>query len=321
MAGAVLDLVEARQRTAEALRLCLANDPVAGLEQYRGCLLPEVAGKIGLVMHLRMMEGAGQAVAAEKLRRMLLRKGNDITQASMSPTAPPEVAIAEYEECFRRGMVNAVMIEGYIRALNRHGQTDRVAAMFDADRLIHCVRLGDHAAVARTMLETEQDFAYGTETITHNMHYRNRIDLLGHPVYDALLTECRAAIRAHLANWAASDHPLAPLVPADFTIKSWAMIARAEGHNVPHVHPYGWVTSIYYPASLPPGSLGGQLRIGGWEDPAPPGWPTATITPEPGLLVVLPSWYVHWTEPTGVEGPRLAITIDTVAVRPEAMTN
>lgn len=61
------------------------------------------------------------------------------------------------------------------------------------------------------------------------------------------------------------------------------------------------------------GSTGGQLRVGGWEDPAPPGWPDESIAPEPGLLVVLPSWYVHWTEPTGAEGPRLAITTEAVA--------
>ncbi|MCW3847334.1 2OG-Fe(II) oxygenase family protein [Sphingomonas sp. LB-2] len=313
MAKSVLDVEEARLRTAEGLKLCLAGDEAGGIARYHGCLLPEVAGKLGLMVHLRMMEGAGRTLAADQLRTMMLRKGNDITYASVAPNASPEDAVAEYEDRFARGMGNAVMIEAYLRALGRLGRTDRVAAMFDTARLLHRTRIGDHEAVARAMLEAEPDFTYGSETITRQMRYRHRIERLGNPVYDALLAEIRAEIAAHCARWAASGHPLARLVPDAVEMKSWAMIARAEGHNVRHVHPYGWVTAIYYPAGLPEGSMGGQLRVGGWQDPPPPGWPDVSITPEPGLLVILPSWYVHWTEPTRAAGARLAITTEAVA--------
>ena len=64
--------------------------------------------------------------------------------------------------------------------------------------------------------------------------------------------------------------------------------------------------------SLPEGSVGGQLRIGGWEDPAPPGWHDLEIVPEPGLLAIFPSWYVHWTQPTQAPGPRMSIAFDTL---------
>lgn len=313
MAKSVLDVEEARRRTAEGLRLCLAGDEAAGIALYHGCLLPEVAGQLGLMVHLRMMEGAGRSAAAAQLRAMMLRKGNDISYAAVAPDAAPEDVVREYEAWFARGMGNAVMIEGYLRALHRLGRTDRVVEMFDTGRLLHRVRIGDHEAVARTLLEAEPGLTYGSETITRQMRYVHRIERMGNPVYDALFAGIRAEIAAHCARWAASDHPLAPLVPRDFTMKAWAMIARAEGHNVRHVHPYGWVTAIYYPLALPEGSTGGQLRVGGWEDPAPPGWPDASIAPEPGLLVILPSWYVHWTEPTGAEGPRLAITTEAVA--------
>ena len=313
MAKSVLDVEEARRRTADGLRLCLAGDEAAGIARYHGCLLPEVAGKLGLNVHLRMMEGAGKAGAAERLRGMMLRKGNDITYAAVAPDASPEAIVAEYEDWFARGMGNAVMIEGYIRALGRLGQTGRVEAMFDVARLLHCARIGDAEAVARTLLAAEPELIYGSETITRQMRYVHRVERMGNPVFDALLVEIRSEIAAHCARWSASDHPLAQLVPDEVTIRAWAMIARAEGHNVRHVHPYGWVTAIYYPLGLPEGSVGGQLRVGGWEDPAPPGWPDVSITPEPGLLVILPSWYVHLTEPTGAEGPRLAITTEAIA--------
>lgn len=313
MAKSILDVEEARRRTADGLRLCLAGDEVAGIARYQGCLLPEVAGKLGLNVHLRMMEGAGKTVAAERLRAAMLRRGNDISYASVAPDAAPEAVVAEYEGWFACGMGNAVMIEGYVRALGRLGQTERVEAMFDVARLLHCVRIGDPEGVARMLIEAESDLTYGSETTTRQMRYVNRIERLGNPVFDALLAEVRAEIASHCARWAASDHPLARLVPRDFTVRSWAMIARAEGHNVRHVHPGGWATAIYYPMALPEDSIGGQLRVGGWEDPAPPGWPDLSIAPEPGLLVILPSWYVHWTEPTGADGPRLAITTEAIA--------
>jgi hypothetical protein len=313
MAKSVLDVEEARRLTADGLRLCLAGDEAAGIARYRGCLLPEIAGQLGLRVHLKMMEGAGKTAAAEQLRAMLLRKGNDISYAAVGPHASPEDAVREYEDWFARGIGNAVMIEGYLRALHGMGRTDRVVEMFDTSRLLHRVTIGDHAAVARMLLDAEPELTYGSETITRQMRYVHRVERMGNPVYDALLAEIRTEILAHCARWAASDHPLAGLAPKDVTLRAWAMIARAEGHNVRHVHPYGWVTAIYYPMALPEGSIGGQLRVGGWEDPAPPGWPDVSIAPEPGLLVILPSWYVHWTEPTGAEGPRLAITTEAVA--------
>lgn len=310
---AEFDLPGAKAKAADALRLCLAGDESAGLALYRGCVLPELAAELGLVLHARMIEAAGHGGTAEELRRMLFLKGNDISLASASPDPSPEAAVAEYEGFFARGIGNAVMVGGYIRALGLLGRTERVAEIFDAERLIHQVRIGDPEAVARAVLEAEAGYKKGTMTVTHNTSYLTRFERQGNAVYDALTARCRAEIAGYFARWAASDHPLAHLVPKDFVLSSWAMIARADGHNVRHVHPYGWATSVYYPVGLPEGSVGGKLHIGGWQDPPPPGWPDAAITPEPGLLVVLPSWVVHWTEPTGVEGTRIAIATDVVA--------
>ena len=37
MAKSVLDVEEARRRTADGLRLCLAGDEAAGIARYQGC--------------------------------------------------------------------------------------------------------------------------------------------------------------------------------------------------------------------------------------------------------------------------------------------
>jgi hypothetical protein len=310
MTKAEAELGQAQRDAAEALRLCLAGDEAAGIARYRACALPGFSEKLRLGLHAGMIENAGRPGAAEALRRIVIAQGGDLTRASARPNTPPETAIEEYETWFARGLGNAAMVNGYVRALASLGRTDRVAEIFDAERLIHIARLGDPTAVARTMIEAEDSFEQGSIQITHHMRYLLKLEQ--RPDYAALLALCRAETAAYFARWAASDHPLANLVPRDFAVSAWAMIARAEGYNARHQHPFGLATGVYYPAGLPQGSVGGQLRIGGWEDPPPPGWPSASITPEPGLLVLLPSWYVHWTDPIEVEGTRLAITIDAI---------
>lgn len=313
------DAAEARQFAADALKACLAGDEDRAVALYRRCVLPEVGAKLGLVLHLRMLENAGRMQVARWLRARMFAKGNDIALAAASPDMPAGQIAAEYEGFFARGIGNTAMITGYIAALGRLGAEDRVAQFFASDLLLQQCRIGDAAAVADALLEAEPTLEHGHYTITHETSYLHGFERRGQAVYDALMAEIREAVAEYLAHWAASDHILAPLVPRDFTIKSWAMIARAGGHNRHHIHPYGWATSVYYPLGLPAAREGGELRIGGWQNPPPPGWPDMVITPEPGLLVIMPSWYVHWTEPMGVDAPRIAIATDIVAPLPEAL--
>jgi hypothetical protein len=92
----------------------------------------------------------------------------------------------------------------------------------------------------------------------------------------------------------------------------WGLISRGEGYNIRHIHHRGWATGIYYPLGVPPDRPGGELRIG---CPArlretSPGWPDAEIRPEPGLLVLMPSFYTHWTVPLGRPGLRMSVAFD-----------
>ena len=308
-----MELDEATRIAAEGLRLCLAGDDAAGLELYRQCALPRLLGRLPLGLHAQMLEDGGRGDAAEALRRLTLEQGGDLTwRAVVRPGTSPEAVAAEYEGFFTRGLANPAMVGRYVQTLTELGRSAEVAAIFDSRRLIHCVTLGDAEAVAAALLEAEDGLEHGSRQITHGMRYLLGVEQLGTPVFDDLLAECRAETEAYFARWAASDHPLAHLVPSDFAITAWAMVSRAEGYNSRHQHPVGWATGVYYPAGLPEGSIGGSLRIGGWNDPPLPGWPSASIRPEPGLLVLIPSWYVHWTEPTGAEGARLAIAFDAV---------
>lgn len=314
----ILDLDDPRMQAvhsaARALRLCLAGDGAAGLALYRRCMTTDDAGAVSLGFQARLIEQAGHAEIARKLRRLAVRRGFDVSWQTSLETALPALTVAEnYESLFRQGYANPVMIDRYLKALTTLGRTAEVAALFDVPGLLYRTTLGDAAAITTALVAHEADMPYSERVqISYKMRSLDGLHTLRHPVFDPLLTAVRGEMAAYLARLAASDHPLAALVPQDFDIESWGMVSRAQGHNVRHHHPRGWVTGVYYPSALPPGSVGGALRVGGWSDPTPPGWPDETIRPEPGLLVLLPSWYVHWTEPTLSDGLRLSIAIDAV---------
>jgi hypothetical protein len=312
MDGERIDIAAARQTAADGLRLCLAGDDQAGLALYRSITEPRALAVVPLGLHVHLLRDAARGDAAEALQRMTIAQGGDLAWKAMRDGVSPETAAAEYERFIALGQANALMINRYIALLTRLGRTDDVAAIFDPARLLHRVRISGGDAAARALLDREMEVEIESRMSVREMR---KISGLKHfPEFAALHDTLRAETQAYYARWAASDHLLAPLVPADFTIGPWGLISRGEGYNARHNHPRGWMTGIFYPAGLPADIAGGSLCIGGWRDPAPPGWPVAEIRPEAGLLVLMPSYYVHWTLPLGAPGLRLSIAFDARSV-------
>lgn len=303
--------IEADRRTAaEALRLCLDGDEPAGLARYRSIDGPPAYARLPLGLHVHVLRDAGREDAADTLAELTVRGGGDLAWKALRDGASPQVAAAEYEAWLARGLVNPLMVNRYLRALTALGRTAEVAAIFDPARLLHIVRIGGAEAAAKALLDREAGLAIGSRiSIRDQREVRGLADI---PEFAPVLAACRAETQAYCARWRASDHPLAHLVPAAFSLAAWGLISRGEGYNSRHQHPIGWATGVYYPLGVPDHLAGGSLCIGGWTDPAPPGWPVGEIRPEPGLLVLMPSYYVHWTRPLGVPGLRLAIAFDAV---------
>jgi hypothetical protein len=108
------------------------------------------------------------------------------------------------------------------------------------------------------------------------------------------------------------DHPFVVSRPTDVSLTAWALVFRAAGHQVLHHHPEPWLTGVFY-VNAPPGSpRPGAIRIGGlpeWVGIDPP-WPLVTIEPEPGRLILFPSFVPHETVPTGSDEERISIAFD-----------
>ena len=96
----------------------------------------------------------------------------------------------------------------------------------------------------------------------------------------------------------------------------WSVQLAPDGYHAPHVHPEGWLSSACYidlPAAVDAGGQEGWIGFGGppyaCVTPTPPEY---FEKPEPGKLVLFPSYMWHGTVPFSGDEPRLTIAFDVV---------
>jgi hypothetical protein len=96
---------------------------------------------------------------------------------------------------------------------------------------------------------------------------------------------------------------------------AWSALLRPGGHHVDHLHPMGWISSACH-ISLPTAIESGRQ---GWLKFGEPGVPTLPalppehfVKPEPGRLVLFPSYMWHGTVPFDGGESRLTIAFDVV---------
>ena len=101
---------------------------------------------------------------------------------------------------------------------------------------------------------------------------------------------------------------------------SWSVRLTGDGgHHVPHFHGAGWLSSAYYAAlppeltDAPPNTTAGHIQFG--SPPTALGLdlpPRRIVRPEPGRLVLFPSYLWHGTLPFPGDGTRLTAAFDVV---------
>jgi hypothetical protein len=311
---------------AQAIALCCRGDVEQGLARYRAILgaMRDDLVKLPVGLHLKLLRDAGLDAAAAAIRDDALAEGQNLNVGLFAGKPPAEIA-AEYRALFAQGVINAAMVAHHLVVLSKLGDTAALAPFLDADRLVRQTvvtppaddpaggRYWEEVAAALLAQRSDANWQDNVQSV-RGMHY---VRLADHP--DGRIRALTVALREQAARYLAglrdSDLPIRAMIPGEFRIAAWALISDGRGFNVPHIHPKGCATGVVYIAAPDEagadGHPAGSLRIG------PPrrveitaGWPDLVIAPRPGTLVLMPSYFTHWTTPLGKPGLRISIAFD-----------
>jgi tetratricopeptide (TPR) repeat protein len=156
----------------------------------------------------------------------------------------------------------------------------------------------------------EQSVRGGTQT--------DRSVMLRHePILQKTRSAWIDAIRGYVATMPPfeAEHPLLGTPREQLLIEgSWSVRLLCKGHNVPHTHPRGWLSTAFYIA-LPDADVMGPVPAGHIAFGTPPDGlgidlpPYRTIAPVVGQSAVFPSTMWHSTVPFD-DGERLVLALD-----------
>ena len=118
------------------------------------------------------------------------------------------------------------------------------------------------------------------------------------------------------------EHPFPAAAPAKLTLSVWGVVMQAAGHQIAHIHPAAWLSGVYY-AKVPDvvekgnGSEAGWIAFGRppehFHNRVEP--EVRAIRPEPGLMVLFPSYFYHHTVPFETDETRVSIAFDLMPAK------
>jgi hypothetical protein len=210
-------------------------------------------------------------------------------------------------------------------ALAMRGDVEEAQSIMPTDQLVRVVDLpppdGIEPAAFRAMLAREIRANPMLEPDPQGKSVKSGLQAqliggFGETALPLLLKQISAAIENYVRDHADVDDHFAAHAPGKASLRSWAVVLEADGYQVPHRHPAGWLSGVYYveaPRDDAAGCYRGPLLFGAPLAPlhdAP--WPLRRIEPVPGRLVLFPSFMPHGTEPTQADGSRICVSFDIV---------
>lgn len=153
-----------------------------------------------------------------------------------------------------------------------------------------------------------QSLRHGTQTAASLLRSRD-------PAIRAFFHAIDRPIRAHIARLGPGSDPLRRRATGNYRLAgAWSVQLRAGGYHAAHVHPEGWLSSACYidlPDAVQAEGRQGWIGFGG--PPFAPELPHQHFEkPEPGKLVLFPSYMWHGTVPFEGDQTRLTIAFDVV---------
>jgi tetratricopeptide (TPR) repeat protein len=135
------------------------------------------------------------------------------------------------------------------------------------------------------------------------------------PAVKAFFSAIDAPIREHMQRIATDTQGMGRHATGDYSVVgAWSVFLRPNGFHVDHIHPMGWISSAFYidvPPEEPDDPHAGWIKFG---EPGVKTWPELGaehhVKPEPGLLVMFPSYMWHGTVPFRTGERRLTMAFD-----------
>ena len=112
-------------------------------------------------------------------------------------------------------------------------------------------------------------------------------------------------------------HPFLAHPPARWSLNVWALVMDGQGYQVSHIHPSGWLSGVYY-VTVPDVVAASDNAHAGWiefGEPLPQHCvtkpaPLRHFRPDPGLMLLFPSYFPHRTIPFESDQKRICIAFD-----------
>lgn len=164
----------------------------------------------------------------------------------------------------------------------------------------------------------DQSLRQGTQTRGHLFMRRN-----------AMIEALGLGLHRQIEDWLVTlpqdpTHPFLRRNSGRIGFKhSWSVKLRDSGFHLSHIHQDGWLSSAFYvalPQEVTAGSVTDGLPQGALTFGVPDAslgldlGPQRIVAPEPGMLVLFPSYVWHGTVPFSSAEPRMTVAFDALPV-------
>ena len=243
----------------------------------------------------------------------------------------PEDAIRACDSYLARHPGDSGVLAAKSIALNEAGEKAQYDALVDLERFVRPIRhdppkgyktidafntaLNNHVTSHPTLVHAPASHTTmnGKQTGTINAGKKGPIEAL-----EVLIENGIDQYMDVVAE--VTSHPVVAHRPENYELSIWGTVLEGEGFQAPHIHPSGWLSGVYYPQV--PKVVEDEDEHFGWIEFGQPGpeyhfskdTDLRLVKPEPGMMVMFPSYMFHRTIPFQSEETRISIAFDVVPV-------
>jgi len=316
-------LLEARGELAEAAKAYAAAIDIAP---------GEAAAQL---QHANVLYKLERFDAAVEAYRRLLQRRPDIGEAhgnlakSLWALGDLSGALAACEAGLRERPGDTAILAFKAVMLRESGDAAGGAALVDYDRFLKSARIAVPAGFAdlAAFNAAIAQFVLTHPTLAHEAQYhatkdgKHTGDLLLGPrgPIAALERAVDDAVSRYVAALADdATHPFAANRPRRWKLSMWAVVMEGQGYQIPHIHPYAWLSGVYYARA--PACIAAAADHAGWIEfgeplpefrcKTPP--ERRLVRPEEGLMLLFPAYFHHRTVPFRSTETRVSLAFDVM---------